>query len=407
MSQVTVAETRNRVTVLEDVVVVSVFSAQGPPGRAGTDANLYAVSVTTGDGLSGGGTLEANLTLTVDSTVVRTSGDQTIAGLKTFSNHVSISGSVTSVDSIQLDLANSIGDLTAGQLSWNEDSNTVSVGLDVGTLELGQETHIYVKNQSGTTIGKGNTVMFAGTLGNSGRILVQKAIMDGTYPSSYFIGLAKHNIINGGDGYVTTFGSIDRFDTSMFSEGDILYADPGVAGGLSNTAPVAPNNFVTVAAVINSDDNQGKLFIRPTFLGTLVDKEDVYAPAISDNNTLVWSTANSRFEARSVRPARHVENVGVVVSNILDLSTGNFFSHTPAANTAYVFNNAPAAGTAYSFTLVVTPSATITIDWPSTVKWSNGIVPEAPANGETDVFTFYTQDGGAAYYGFQIGNAMA
>jgi hypothetical protein len=41
-------------------------------------------SISTGSGLSGGGNLTANRTLSVDSTVIRTTGDQTIAGRKTF-----------------------------------------------------------------------------------------------------------------------------------------------------------------------------------------------------------------------------------------------------------------------------------------------------------------------------------
>lgn len=43
-------------------------------------------TLTAGDGLSGGGTLAANRTFAVDSSVVRTTGDQTIAGTKTFSS---------------------------------------------------------------------------------------------------------------------------------------------------------------------------------------------------------------------------------------------------------------------------------------------------------------------------------
>jgi hypothetical protein len=33
--------------------------------------------------------------------------------------------------------------------------------------------------------------------------------------------------------------------------------------------------------------------------------------------------------------------------------------------------------------------------------------PTTPANGETDVYTFYTDDGGTTYYGFQTGDALA
>jgi hypothetical protein len=43
-------------------------------------------------GLTGGGPLTSDLTLTVDGTVVRTSGDQSVSGLKTFTGSVSLSG---------------------------------------------------------------------------------------------------------------------------------------------------------------------------------------------------------------------------------------------------------------------------------------------------------------------------
>ena len=42
------------------------------------------ITLTAGDGLSGGGTLAANRTINVDSTVVRTTGNHTFTGIKTF-----------------------------------------------------------------------------------------------------------------------------------------------------------------------------------------------------------------------------------------------------------------------------------------------------------------------------------
>ena len=101
------------------------------------------------------------------------------------------------------------------------------------------------------------------------------------------------------------------------------------------------------------------------------------------------------------------ETVGTISSSTLDLSTGNVFSDAPSANVTYVFSNPPASGTAYGFTLKVTPSATVTVTWPASVDWPYGVAPTAPASGETDVFVFYTQDGGTIYYGFQAGDAMA
>ena len=101
------------------------------------------------------------------------------------------------------------------------------------------------------------------------------------------------------------------------------------------------------------------------------------------------------------------ETVGDITSSTLDLSTGNVFSDAPAANVTYVFSNPPATGTAYGFTLKVTPSATVTVTWPASVDWAGGTAPTAPASGATNVYSFYTQDGGTTYYGFLAGGAMA
>jgi hypothetical protein len=64
----------------------------GTQATATTDAVRADRSLTAGNGLSGGGDLTADRSFAVDSTVVRTSGNQTIAGIKTFSN--TISGSI-------------------------------------------------------------------------------------------------------------------------------------------------------------------------------------------------------------------------------------------------------------------------------------------------------------------------
>jgi hypothetical protein len=106
-------------------------------------------------------------------------------------------------------------------------------------------------------------------------------------------------------------------------------------------------------------------------------------------------------------PSPAGETVGDISTGTLDLSSGNVFSDAPATSPTYVFSNPPATGTAYGFTLKVTPSATVTVTWPASVDWAGGTAPDAPASGETDVFVFYTQDGGTTWYGFLAGDAMA
>jgi hypothetical protein len=220
--------------------------------------------------------------------------------------NAAIQGAITTVDSIQLDLAAGVESPALGQLAWDVEDNTVSLGLGVTSLKIGQEQLYFIKNQSGQTIGKGNVVMFAGTIGNSGRLLGRKAVADGSFPSNYIIGVASQNIVDGEDGYVASFGKIRQLDTSMFSEGDVLFANPAIPGTLSNTVPIAPNNKVVVAAVVNSDAANGELFVRVSFSDAVGDLEDVFLNNITNGQTIVWVSTNSRFEAATVGDAANV-----------------------------------------------------------------------------------------------------
>lgn len=91
----------------------------------------------------------------------------------------------------------------------------------------------------------------------------------------------------------------------------------------------------------------------------------------------------------------------------VNCEAGNNFALSTTGNTTFTFSNPPASGTAYGFTLKVTAGGTHTLTWPASVDWPGGTAPDAPASGETDVYVFYTVDGGTTWYGFQAGDALA
>ena len=135
---------------------------------------------------------------------------------------------------------------------------------------------------------------------------------------------------------------------------------------------------------------------------------DITTLGTSEASKVVTADANGDVIASAeFRAVSYNETVGTITSSDLDLETGNVFNHSISANTTYTFSNPPASGTAFGFTLKVTVSGTRTITWPASVDWAGGEAPEAPAAGETDVFAFYTTDGGTTYYGFLAGDAMA
>jgi len=48
-----------------------------------------------------------------------------------------------------------------------------------------------------------------------------------------------------------------------------------------------------------------------------------------------------------------------------------------------------------------------TITWPTSIEWAGGSAPAAPANGETDLFTISTDDGGTTYHGFKTADNLS
>lgn len=149
-------------------------------------------------------------------------------------------------------------------LRWNSTDETLDVQMDYGvTQQVGQETYARVQNSTGSTIPNGTAVGFAGA--TSDALLVAPYLADGSNPSLYILGIMTHDLPDSGQkGYCTTWGFVRDLDTSAFSQGDILYVSPSVAGELTNVKPTAPDNVIPIAACVVSDATNGVIFVRPT-----------------------------------------------------------------------------------------------------------------------------------------------
>ena len=189
-------------------------------------------------------------------------------------------------------------DPAQGHVTWEADTSTLILGVaDNLHLHLGADQLTLCRNNSNSVaIPKGTAVMFAGTLGNSGRIKVAPMVADGSLPGYVFFGLAAETIAGGADGFVTTFGKIRGINTNAYNEGEILWCNPAVAGGLIATEPAAPNLKLAVAAVV-SKANNGILMVRWDTGRRLQDLHDVEANGNKDDDdVLAWNASASRWE---------------------------------------------------------------------------------------------------------------
>ena len=185
-----------------------------------------------------------------------------------------------------------------GVLTWDADEKTLSLGLNGGdtVLQIGQESHIRVRNNSGALIANGTVVMQVGTVGNSGRLTIAKAVADGSVDGHRILGITTEDIANGADGLVTNFGKVRQINTTAFSDGAVLYANPAVPGGMTATRPAHPNAVVVVAFVVHSHAS-GTLFVHPSYesqpeMVTLTGTQTLTNKTINlASNTLVATSA--------------------------------------------------------------------------------------------------------------------
>jgi hypothetical protein len=239
----------------------------------------------------------------------------------------------------------------AGTMFWDEDDQTVDIRLNGYVMKIGEDLFYPVKNQTGSSIPKGTAVRFAGTLGSSGRLLIEPFLADGSQDSRNFMGVTAEAIADGADGKVLWFGRIRGIDTSAFSEGDILYASPSTAGSFTATRPTFPENIISVAAVINDSATQGVIFVRPRTEFLQGGGSEFYIPAFDSNGNLIernWRVdsngvliASGTSGIISIRNVLSGENVHAILSNIYLKSTGIIFN--TAAN-----NPVPGSNSRYS-----------------------------------------------------------
>ena len=222
--------------------------------------------------------------------------------------------------------------------------------IDQSAVTLASDLVFFnVKNETGSTILKGKGVMAVGTDGNSGHILIDEMIADGSVEAKYFLGVLEEDIPNGGFARVISFGQLDQFNTSgqngeTWNNGQILWCDPANPGDFTITEPDGPNVKIAAAFILNSSTN-GKIQIRVQANEGVHDLHDTKITSQVDGDVLVWDNTtgvwfndstlnvdytNSRVGIGTISPGTKLDVDGVITA------TGG---NSTQWNTAYTDRN--------------------------------------------------------------------
>ncbi len=214
-----------------------------------------------------------------------------------------VTGGISSPDFIQFDatLSPLPTDATGKIYYDNTDQfNTLSFQMNGSVVQhIGQEQFYRIKCSGAIT--KGQVVMFAGTVGASGGLVGSAATGLTADQSNYLLGIADESGVNNDWIFVSSFGEVKGINTTGGAEswvqGQILYYNPAVTGGLTKTKPTTPNAIAIMAAVVHVSASVGILFVRPSF-GSVLGGTDgnVQFGTLTAGDMIVYDSVDQRWE---------------------------------------------------------------------------------------------------------------
>lgn len=288
---------------------------------------------------------------------------QNSVGILDDSGNLSGVPTITNIDYVDFNTGYSTT-ITEGQLGWDATNNSLAFGMAGGNIiqHLGEDQYLYIKASS--TITKGQVIMFTGSVGASGILTGAPAtgITDGTY----IMGVAAEAIANNDFGFVQTFGVLTNVDTSSFSDGDILWYNPSVTGGLTNTKPSAPNVKVQIAACNKGGSSGGGVITIRVNPGSQLGGTDsnVQFTSLASGQTVIYDATAGYW-----KNALLTAGTGISITNGAGSIT---IDNSAPDQTVAISGTSPVSvtGTYPNFTVSMTQSNGSTNGYLSSTDWT-------------------------------------
>jgi hypothetical protein len=217
---------------------------------------------------------------------------------------------------------------------------------------------------------------------------------------------AARNITTGGSN--TAVGQTALFSITVGSSNSALGwgALQAVSGNNQNSAFGAESLYVTTGSNNTGVGYRAGDNLTTGSNNTIIGFSASASAATVSNEITLGNSSITRFRV----PGAGIDNTSAALSGTtpsVDVGARDTYTLTTSGNTTFTFTGAPSTGQVGTFSLIITAGGTHTLTWPASVRWAGGTAPAAPANTETQVYTFFTVNGGTAYYGFLAGDAMA
>jgi hypothetical protein len=241
---------------------------------------------------------------------------------------------------------NSVTKLNDSTITVVKGATTTNITLTTSSIVTSATRLVTtVYNNSGVTITKGSVVYINGR--HSSNLptvaLAQANNEDNSYKT---FALVADDITNNHSGLVIQAGNITGLNlpTSSFTDGDIVYLSPSVAGGLTITKPLAPFHICKLGSVTRAHPVEGSIEIKIENGWQLDEMSDVSIPVVpADSVVLQFSRVDSLWHDVTINNA--IGNRYIKPADTSAFQRKQLAAYTFTANGT----NAAANGTATAF----------------------------------------------------------
>lgn len=183
-----------------------------------------------------------------------------------------------------------------------ESVTVISNGTSWYSLDYDRAYGVVVvcKNETGTTLAKGTPVKVTGATGDNVLIGPVSALNNHVPEApegelSRCIGVVEHAIPTGEFGHVLTKGTLYKFNTNAFNEGDVLYL--ASSGGFTNVKPTPPYDEVFLGIVTRKQAINGSILIdvaNPIHINDIVGIN--LTSSLLNGDLISYDTTTSTFK---------------------------------------------------------------------------------------------------------------
>lgn len=225
--------------------------ASGAPGEAGAPGQDGATGPSGAPGATGATGADGVCLTSAGSPLTYDAATKTIGINQTGFTSL---GTPTTLDFAPINLATD----QASRLRWNDSDGTLNLGLKGGnvTLQIGQESVQYVRNQTGSTLLNGRAVRVVGAA--SDRMLIDYVDTASAATAVGVIGLLTEDIDTATNGFVTTNGLVHELNTNGWAVGTPLYVQSN--GQLGPDRP-ASGLVVQIGYVVLQSATDGVIYV--------------------------------------------------------------------------------------------------------------------------------------------------